>query len=467
MPAIGTLRLLELVALVALVIALTITFAPIAARHLARPVSRPRSAILTDVRILAARQAAWWDDINARLDASGVPQCKSAAVTNNQGQASNPQTSQPQPTIAFDQAAQRGEEPGPVFGPFTIGAAQQQFGPTPLPATGYLRFLKIEVGTSTAGTGGTALNDYPFSLLALIRLQDTNGAPIYELTGYNAFLAMTYGGYAGSPDPRVQPDYSATTTSPRFVLRIPIEIFPDGTGSLANLSASAAYRLTGIVDTLANNYSVSPSPAPAITINTFCEFWTVPAPADMLGRKQAQSPAFSGAIQLWTQQPSIAVAAGQNVTTVNRTGNMLRCVIWVARTSAPVRAETPFPDPYTLKYDDRDLIISARTQRRMEMREFIPDLTARDTGVYVFFYNYGRTRFSGGSAGSGSDAGFTSWLPTVTSTRYQLIGASTNAGTLDLLINDISVSPQQPGVRATTGGLGFHPPVAGSPAGAL
>jgi hypothetical protein len=390
-----------------------------------------------------------------------------ATITQQQGPASSPATSQPAPAIAFDQAGIRGEEPGPVFGPFTLSAVQQQFGPSPLPATGYLRFVKLEMTTSTAGTGGTARADYPFSLYALIRLQDTNGAPIFELTGYSAFLAMTYGGYAGSPDPRIQPDFSSTTTAPTFTLRIPIEITPDAMGSLANLSASAAYRLTGIIDTLANNYSVNPSPVPAVTIKTFCEYWTVPAPGDMLGRKQMQSPPFSGTVQLWTQQPGITVSLGNNNTTVNRTGNMIRCVIWVARTSALVRADTPWPDPYTLKFDDRDLTISDAVQQRTQIREFIPDLSARDAGVYIFFFNYGRTRFAGGSAGSGADSGITSWLPTVTSTRFQVNGASAAAGTLDLLINDISIAPSQPGVRATQGGLGFHPPVAGQPMGAM
>lgn len=390
-----------------------------------------------------------------------------ATITQQQGQASSPATGQPSPMIAFDQAAIRGEEPGPVFGPFTLSASQQQFGPSPLPATGFLRAVKVELSTSTAGTGGTALSDYPFSLYALLRLQDTNGAPLFELTGYNAFLAHTYGGYSGSPDPRIQPDFSVTTTAPAFTLNIPVEIFPDGTGSLANLSASAAYRLTGIIDTLTNNYSVSPSPAPAVTIKVFMDYWTVPAPGDMLGRKQMQAPPYSGTVQLWTQQPGITVSTGNNNTTVNRTGNMIRAVVWVARTSALVRAETPFPDPFTVKFDDRDLTITDKIQYRKLIREYVTDLSARDTGVYVFFYNYGRTRFSGGSAGSGADAGITSWLPTVTSTRFQVNGASAAAGTLDLLINDVSISPQSPGVRASQGGLGFHPPVAGQPMGAM
>lgn len=381
-----------------------------------------------------------------------------AAQSGLGGQAGNPASSQPG-IVPFDQAAKHGEEPGPVFSGILIGAAQQQFGPAPLPATGYARFVKVEITTTAAGTSGTGRADYPFNLLALVRLQDTNGAPILELTGWNLFLAHTYGAFAGNPDARLQPDYSATTTAPTFTLRIPIEIQGDGMGSLANLSAASAYRLTVYVDTLTNAYSASPSPAPTIQIATFVEFWTVPAPQDMLGRRQLQSPPLAGTVQLWTQQPNITVSNGNNVTTVNRMGNMLRLVLFVARTSVFVRANTPFPNPYTLKYDDRDLFISDQIQNRLETREMIDSLTALDVGVFAFVFSYGRLRYAGAP-------GMSSWLPTVTSTRFQLLGASGAAGTLDLIINDIAVTPQQPSTRATEGGLGYHPPVAPSVFGA-
>lgn len=370
------------------------------------------------------------------------------------GPGGNPASSSQQaPVVDFATAATHGEEPGPVFAGILIGAAQQQLGPVPLPATGYLRFVKVEVATSGAGTGGTGRADYPFNILALVRLQDTNGAPLLELTGWNSFFAMTYGVYAGDSDPRLQPDYSATVTSPAFTLRLPVEIQNDGLGALANLSASSAYRLTLYVDTLTNIYSASPSPAPTLTISTFCEFWTVPPPNDQLGRRLMQAPPLSGTVQLWTQQPNVSVATGQNVTTVNRVGNMLRLLGFIARTSIFVRADTPFPSPYTLKYDDRDLFISDQVQQRMAIREMVEALTVRDAGVYVFFFNYGIQRYAGAP-------GISSWLPTVTSTRLQVLGASAAGGTLDLLINDISVTPQSPAVRATQGGLGFHPPVA-------
>jgi hypothetical protein len=55
--------------------------------------------------------------------------------------------------------------------------------------------------------------------------------------------------------------------------------------------------------------------------------------------------------------------------------------------------------------------------------------------------------------------GVSSFLPTVTATRYELSGASGGAGTLDWVINDVSSAPVSGVQRATVGaGLGYNPP---------
>src|SRR4051812_12388756 len=106
------------------------------------------------------------------------------------------------PVVPFDQASHRGKQNGPSW-TVTPGAAQQTLGPIGIPAQGYLRRIILEVvGAGGAGTLGVGSGDYPWNILNLVRLQDTNGAPIVELSGYNLLLANIYGGYAGSPDPR-------------------------------------------------------------------------------------------------------------------------------------------------------------------------------------------------------------------------------------------------------------------------
>src|SRR5262249_27864786 len=86
------------------------------------------------------------------------------------------------PLVPFDQAAPRGLEAGPVY-PVTPTTSQQTLGPSPLPAQGYLRRVVVDISASggTAGAG-TVSADYPFDILNLVRLQDTNGAPLCELS---------------------------------------------------------------------------------------------------------------------------------------------------------------------------------------------------------------------------------------------------------------------------------------------
>lgn len=346
----------------------------------------------------------------------------------------------------------------------TPGASQTTLGPAALPATGYLRRVVIEVTPAGGAGAATGAGDFPFNIFALVRLTDTNGAPIYELSGYNTLLADTYGGYAGAPDPRTDPDYAATAANPAIEPYIPLELDQSGMGSPANLSASSSYRLTLVVDSTANIWSSAPATTiPTFTITVWCEYWTLPNPVDMQGRPQAVAPPYAGTIQLWSQQPNISVNAGANRIALNRMGNLLRTVIAVFRSSG-TRSDGVVGDPITQRWDDINLDVVDRKTVRKRMREYTNDLSARDTGVYLFgLYNYGVERFVGGRS-------VASWLPTVTSTRYELStpGGGGSGGTVDFVINDVSVAATSPEQRATVGGTGvqFHPPVAPVVAGA-
>lgn len=396
-----------------------------------------------------------WDDVLTRV--KGPVNARGGQQTANlQGGPAAAAPTQAQAVVPFDQASHKGMEAGPVF-TAQPGAAQVQLGPSPLPASGYLRRVLLEVTEAIAGVGAaTGQPDFPFSVFALVRLQDTNGAPIFEMSGYNTLLANVYG---DNLDPRFDTDYSTAAANPIIEPYIPIEINPTGLGALANMSASSAFKLTLIVDTSANIWSSAPATTiPTFRIAVFMDFWTLPADTDMLNRRQQQAPPFSGTVQLWTQQPNVSLNAGNNRTQVTRTGNLLRTVIFVTKAGG-ARSEVPFPDPFTLKWDDRDLMIADRQTVRKIMREYLENLTARDVGVYAFVYSYGESRDLGAN-------GINSWLPTVTSTRYELNGSSGSAGTVDILINDVSVAPTQPAQRAQESGLGYKPPTPSSSYGA-
>lgn len=356
----------------------------------------------------------------------------------------------------FVQASKHGKQPGPSW-TVTPTANQQNLGPIALPASGgFLRRLLIEI-VATGGAGaGVGQGDYPFVILAQVRLLEPNNTPILDLSGYNLLLADTYGGYAENPDPRVDPDYSANGNNPNIQPYVPIEIDPTGIGALADLSSSSAFQLFLGINPTGNIWSTAPTTLPTLNITTLQDYWTLPNETDMDRRPQATTPPFPGTIQLWSQVPNISIANNQRVQ-LNRMGNQLRCVIVVAR-SAGARAEGPMPSPLTLRWDDIILYQTDLQTLRKEMREYTDGLVTRDTGVYAIPYNFGVVRAVGGN-------GVSSYLPTVTGTRYELSGPN-SGGTLDFVVNEVTSAPVSPVARSTMGGgLGFYPP-APAPAGA-
>lgn len=423
----------------------------------ARITPRSGSAQLRDVFTLAERERSRWGEPFPPGTLLNLNQAAAAPAAGGQGAAAAP-PAVAAPVVPFDQASHRGYEQGPVF-EAQLGAATKQFGPEGLPAQGFLRAVILQVAATggTAGAGEVAA-DWPFNVLNLVRLQDTNGAPMCELSGYNLMLMNTYGGFAGSPDPRNDPDFTKGVLTPSFALRIPVEFSPNGMGSLANQSSSASYKLTVILESTAA-YKVVPTTAPTVKISTFMEFWTLPAAMDMLNRQQVRTPPFHGTAQYFTQQMNLAVPKGASQTKVTRTGSLIRTLAFVMR-EAGVRSEKPFPDPFTFNWDSRDLQIASKRLLRKLMREFTEQLSERDVGVYVFGFSYGEHRHFGENE-------INSWLPTVSATRLEIVGTTEEAGTVDQVVNDVSVAETNPQTRAVeTSATGYHPPVAPTVVGA-
>lgn len=202
------------------------------------------------------------------------------------------------PLIPFTAAAHEHTEPAFDF-TVTPGANTQSFGPFEVPAYGFARHLILVVTTTSAGTGGTVREDFPFNLINSVAFNDVNGAPIYgPYDGYEAFLSNIFGGYAYIPNPKTLPGYSASTTNPSFIVRIPLEInHEDGMGSLANQNAAASYKVPITINSLTGGWSVSPAPAPTLRVRGFLEAWTLPNDTDRAGRPQATFPPMHGTTQ--------------------------------------------------------------------------------------------------------------------------------------------------------------------------
>jgi hypothetical protein len=385
----------------------------------------------------------------------GVP----SAAASQQGQYSNPASTASSSTgpIPFDQASKRGTEQGPTW-TFTPGVGQTQLGPIGLPANGYLRQVELDIRTVTASTGGTPVlqQDSPANILQSIVLQDTNSNQLDLLPGYALLQDNCFGGYAGAPDPRVDPDYSASATAPSLQLMLVRELAPTGFGALANMSASQQFKFSAFAASQAQMYSTAPSTTyPTLSVTVWMHYWTLPDATDEDNVPQDQAPPYEGTAQYRWYSPANTVTQNFNLS-LTQVGNSIRNLILIARNATPVRDNGVYPDPLYFRWNADILHIIGQRQLRKIARELTNDLTALDTGVLPLPYNFGQGRFVGGS-------GVNSWLPTFTSTRLQVFGSqpTSDPGTVDVFTNDVSVAETNPALRPVQGaGGGIPTPIA-------
>lgn len=370
-----------------------------------------------------------------------------------QGRQAVPSTAQV-PLVPFDEAAHIITTEGPKW-VVTPGATVTKLEPKPLLADGFLKRVVFEVKTikeGVEGAGPEGSEDYPFNIIERLFFRDNGGHPIFELSGFNAFLSNVFGGYAGSPDPRNDPDFSKSLKAPNIALYIPIEIAPTGFGALANMSQSAPY-LVGAEIAPKSEIWKKLETAPELEITAWQESWDFPEPTDQAGTGQVQYPPFEGTTQFWTEQANVKLSAGENQTFFTRMGNMIRTHILIARESGK-RSEEVIPNPFRLQWDRVELMQCSASLQRKRMQEAIDHLVERPTGVYAFMYSLGEGRFSGGNQTN-------LWLPTVNATRFELKGSSKKAGELTIVTNDVSVSQMQAALKAQRPGVAAYHPVTG------
>lgn len=269
------------------------------------------------------------------------------------------------------------------------GANSQIFN-LPLASYGYLSaiFLTVQVSGGNVAATNTFFEDAPWSLIQQIQLSDVNGVPIYQLSGYQAFLAAKYGGYRPfSPDGIIAPDggssvaggqnlnaptggyYQAPVATggsgalaTKFILPIFLEFGTDGLGCLPNMDASARYNLqvtvAGGVMTAASTGpyltavgTVTTNPTMSLTVEVLCR--SQPPAQDMFGNQNSVSPPAVGTVQYWTSMTASGLANGANTIQLTRVGNLIRNHILVFRDTNGTRAtaETGGTVPSLLEMD--------------------------------------------------------------------------------------------------------------------
>lgn len=341
----------------------------------------------------------------------------------------------------------------------TPAAASAQLGPFNVPAYGYFRHMLIEVSTVEEGeqeAEAVTNEDFPWNLFSNIQINDVNGAPIFgPLGGYASLWASIIGGYAGRPDPRVMPFFNGEFKKPAFLLRIPLEVsHHDGFGSLANQNAAASYRVALTLNETAK-LSTKIKKAPKIRVRGWLEAWSLPNERDIAGRPQAEAPPMLDSAQyhsFFTKNTQ----KGNNTVLLVRVGSLIRNLVIIARNEAGVRKDAVFPNPCSLEWDSRGIREDSQVMLQELLASSVPELKTRDAGVFA----YPLDRSTKNTVGDDSPM---LWYPTVQSTRLEIRGNTEEAGTLQLITNDVAPVAVQPAERyQEESRTGFHPETSGA-----
>lgn len=290
--------------------------------------------------------------------------------------------------IPFARASKWHIEQSNIQAGITMAANAQVFN-FPVTSYGYLSGLLITV-QATGGTTTTAIpyEDAPWSVLSQIQLSDVNGVPLFQLSGFNAYLAAKYGGYrlfspdaiargASSDGNSVQAGLTAggppgatvgyfqnvqtATGNFKFILPIWLEFGLDGLGCLPNMDASARYNLqitvagganvpSATVGPLYASGTITTPPTLTITVEALCR--SQPPSTDMFGNQNSVSPPSVGTVQYWTAQTSSGLANGANTIQLTRVGNLIRNHILVFRNTNGTRATAETTDlPALFEFD--------------------------------------------------------------------------------------------------------------------
>lgn len=374
----------------------------------------------------------------------------------------------------------------------SLSAGQQVFN-FPIASYGYLSAILITVQLSGAlgGSAMTYFEDAPYSLLSQVQLSDVNGVPIFQLSGFHAYLAAKYGGYrffgldsviggvpfdspttafigasntifGGGPQAAKNaqtnnvvsygtyfqpPIAGAGGMNTKFVLPIFLEFGLDGMGCLPNMDASARYNLQL---TVAGGANVSAVTGPYVTGGTICTTLPTmsltveilarsqPPAQDMFGNMNSIAPPAVGTVQYWTNQTASGLANGANTIQLTRVGNLIRNHILVWRSSSATlnpRAGAELADMPSLFEMDWDVgqryVAQAATLRLMNgYGVYGFDMP---NGVIVLPNTLDPDKLPISEYGD-------EWLGTVGATKLTLRytpGAAASGGSVSVLTNDI------------------------------
>lgn len=364
-------------------------------------------------------------------------------------------TQQAAPALPFVQASRISERSSFMIANLALAAAAPVTAPsTPVqvPAVGYLRKLRMEVtGTLTGGGAATYNADAPWNVINSLTFKNSSGQSlIAPLTGWELYAYNKYGnigrglatGVGPSGDPKFGRQYSATTTGFHFFLDVPFELDPTtALGSIPATASNRSYQLELNFAAISTIFGGTVPTAVTVTVDATAIYWDTPVAATPGGVSQETDPVGAGTIAIVQKESSI-LSAGEMLTRINSTGNIIRQLIFIQRTSAGVRSDADWTGIFELFVDNSPMLRLKKTEWEDAMAAWYNyGATAKDvvggldTGLYVLPFDV----LIGALAGD-PDNSRAQLLPTLDATLLQAKGYSwgTAGNTLTVLVQSVT-----------------------------
>jgi hypothetical protein len=317
----------------------------------------------------------------------------------------------------------------------------------PIPSYGFLSAVLLTVQASGgSGVAAVAYEDAPWSMIQSLVLQDVNGVPIWQLSGYHGYLASKFGGYRlFGPDVSAQTSvYQPVQTNGNFkyILPIYLEFGNDGLGCLPNMDASARYNLqvilaSGTAAATGPVYTTAPTGYPTLSMQVEVLCRSQPPAVDMFGNRNSITPPAVGTIQYWTLQTFTALTGAQTLQ-LTRVGNLIRNHILVFRDTANgTRATAESTDiPLSAEFDwDSGVryISNTATQRQLQ---FLSQGYDNPNGVVFYSNTLDPDKLAFSEYGD-------EWMATMGATKLTLRFTPQASCGLSVLTNDIVPASSQ------------------------
>lgn len=228
-------------------------------------------------------------------------------------------------------------------------AGATSFAPIPLPATGWVRRVRLyfTLSATAASAAAVVAGDGPFNAISAVSIADATGQPIYQpISGYNLYLVNKYLSLRNIPwaNPHMGPNYAFASTSTvltaTFCLDLDFEEDPTtGYGAIPNLDSNASLLLKIDVGAYSNYWNGTTVSASTVAVRVQQDYWA-PVGSTTGGIPNQTSPAGFGDFVETRYETQTVTASSENTVNINNRGGLVKGFILVSRNAGTRTAFT-------------------------------------------------------------------------------------------------------------------------------